>query len=1111
MELQELRPGVIIKGPNWSEPVEINYVEYDDSYVHIIGRTTLTSQHIDQYIPLSDLQDISLNIIRTDFTCEPWKAFAALETKRYRLASLYDPLLAVNTSKIDPLPHQIEAVYGYILKLPRIRFLIADDPGAGKTIMAGLIIKELKLRNLVKRILIVVPGHLKDQWRRELKDRFDESFVIVDRGLLKDHYNENVWEVYNQIITSMDFAKKEDILPSLSSSKFDLVIVDEAHKMSAMVYGDKVEKTDRYKLGEVLSRRTTHLLFLTATPHKGDPENFRLLIDLLEPGFFANADMLNQSIMNKDNPLFIRRMKEDLKDFEGKPLFLPRYVKTIQFRLSEDEKRLYNDLSRYVSEQYNKAINNEKKRGVAFALVILQRRLASSVYALLKSLERRKERLEDILNEVRQINTTAIETEDLEEVDEMSEHERWEVERRWETVSLAENREELKKEIITLDSLIEQARSIISKEIEVKLTQLKNTMADLNLKYPNTKILIFTESKDTLDYLTSKIRSWGYSVNFIHGDMSLEDRIEAEKIFKNETQVMVATEAAGEGINLQFCNLMINYDIPWNPNRLEQRMGRIHRYGQSKEVYVFNLIATDTREGRVLLRLFDKLDEIRRALGDKVFDVVSEIIYNRNLSQLMLEAASNARSIEEILRELDIKVDEEYIRKVKEDLGESLATKYIDYTRLKEMQEKAKENRLIPEYTETFFKRVFEKIGGRYHERKDKFLSVDRIPYEIRYIANEDSFKKRFGSLLDSYKKITFDKDVAFNNPDAEFVSFGHPLFEAILEYVDRNYSTELNKGSVFIDPEGKLNGYILFYEGEIKDGTNTTAGKSLYAYYYDLSSGNVKSVSPTIIWDLAEGEPIKEEDADIEEVKKKVFPKVIEEHRKYMERLREDRKRQGEIKTKYGVKSLEILITELDKELIDLCDRKEKGENVDLVINNKREQMRRYERSKKELEDLIEKEQRLTMSTPSFIGIIRVLPRLSDDSMYSDEEIERLGMEIVMRYERENGREPEDVSKENLGFDIRSRDSNGKVRYIEVKARADAGTAVALTQNEWFKAQRLGDDYYLYVVWNARDPNTRPYIIRNPVANLKVNQKVEIVRYIVPATEIESKGVQGG
>jgi len=772
-------------------------------------------------------------------------------------------------------------------------------------------------------------------------------------------------------------------------------------------------------------------------------------------------------------------------------------------------KRLYNDLSRYVSEQYNKAMNNEKKRGVAFALVILQRRLASSVYAVLKSLERRKKRLEDILNEARHINTTEIEDLNFEEVDEMSEKERWEVEGRWETVSLAKNKDELKTEIETLDKLIEQARSIINKEIEVKLTQLKNTIADLNSAYPNTKILIFTESKDTLDYLSNKIRSWGYSVNVIHGNMSLDDRIEAEKIFKNETQVMVATEAAGEGINLQFCNLMINYDIPWNPNRLEQRMGRIHRYGQNKETYIFNLITIDTREGRVLSRLFEKLDEIKRALGDKVFDVVSEILYNKNLSQLMLEAAANARSMDEILKELDIKVDEEYIRKVKEDLGESLATKYIDYTRLKEMAEKARENRLIPEYTEAFFKRVFEKIGGRYHERKDRFLSIDRIPYEIRQIANEDSFKKRFGSLLESYKKITFDKDIAFNNPDTEFVSFGHPLFEAILEYVDRNYSTELKKGSVFIDPEGKLDGYILFYEGEVRDGTGAIAGKSLYAYYYDLSSGDMKSVSPTIIWDLAEGEPIKEE-VDVEEVKKKVFPKVIDEHKKYMEKLREDRKRQGEIKTKYGVKSLEILIMELDRELIDLYDRKERGENVDLVIWNKEEQKKKYQRNKEELEELIEKEKRLTMSTPSFIGIVRVLPRVVEESMYSDEEIEKLGMEIVMRYEKENGREPEDVSKENLGFDIRSRDSNGKVRYIEVKARADAG-AVALTQNEWFKAQRLGDDYYLYVVWNVKDPNTRPYIIRNPAANIQVNQKIEMVRYIVPATEIESKGVQGG
>jgi SNF2 family DNA or RNA helicase len=1109
--VSELRPGVVITGSKWPEPVELKKVEKEGSYIHIVGSTTTTGQHIDQFIPLSEIAQISVSVVRTDFSSEPWRIFLALEAKRYRFASLYDPLLAMNASKVDPLPHQIEAVYGYILKLPRIRFLIADDPGAGKTIMAGLIIKEMKLRNMVKRILIVVPGHLKDQWRRELKERFEEEFIVMDRGLLEAHYGENVWERYNQIITSMDFAKREEILPSLRSVKFDLVVVDEAHKMSADTYGDKVTKTDRYRLGEVLSRvADPHLLFLTATPHKGDPENFRLFIDLLEPGFFETSEMLHESIINKDNPLFIRRMKEDLKDFEGRPLFLPRHVKTVGFRLSDDEKKLYNDVSRYVSEQYHRVISKDKSKdkrsGIAFALVILQRRLASSTYAILKSLERRKRRLEDIIHGVER--TSAPEhTFDFEEVEEMSEEDRWKNEELWETLSVAENMQELYSEIDTLDGLIEQAKAIIQREIEVKVSQLRKTMEELNLKFPGTKILIFTESKDTLDYLEMKIRSWGYSVNVIYGGMDLEKRVKAERIFKNERQVMVATEAAGEGINLQFCNLMINYDLPWNPNRLEQRMGRIHRYGQTKEVFVFNLIATDTREGQVLSKLFDKLDEIKNALqSEKVFDVISEVLYGKNLSQLMMEAAASARSIDEILKELDIKVNEDYIRRIRENLGESLATKYIDYTRLREMAEKARENRLIPEYTEAFFKKAFEKAGGRYPKRKDKFLTIESIPYEIRQIAGEDSFKKRFGAMMRSYPKITFDKDIGFRTPDSEFVSFGHPLFEAVLEWVDRAISPDLKKGSIFIDPEGKLDGYIVFFEGEVRDGTGAVAGKSLFAYYYELHSGDVRSISPTIMWDLADGKPSGEV-IDVDAVKEKVLPNVLAELEEYKKRLTADRQNQGKIKRKYGVSSLEKLIMNLDGELIELNERKERGENVDIVIRNKEEQKRRYETSKKDLEELIEREQNLTMSNPSFVGIVRVLPKAeTEEAMYRDEEVERIGMKIVMQFERENEREPEDVSKGNRGFDIISREKDGSIRYIEVKARAGVG-AVALTQNEWFKAQRLGNDYYLYVVWNAgKDLNTKPFIIQNPVANLQVDHKVEIVRYIIPATEIESR-----
>lgn len=672
-----------------------------------------------------------------DFSAPGSETFLSIEAERYRFASLFDPLLAMNTSKIDPLPFQIEAVYGYILKLPRIRFLIADDPGAGKTIMAGLIIKELKLRGVVNRILIVVPGHLKDQWRREMKEKFQEPFTMIDRGLLDAHYAENVWRRESQVITSMDFAKGKEILPALGSVEWDLVIVDEAHKMAAYMYGNKLSRTERYKLGKALSDNSDHLLFLTATPHKGDPENFRLFLDLLVRGFFATQKLIDASLENKDNPLFIRRLKEDLKDFEGKPIFTNRYPKTIKFRLSDKEQVLYNELSKYVISQYNVALQSDKRRNVAFALLILQRRMASSTYALLRSLERRKEKLEGLLKGeelVKEMPMTAI---DLEEVEDYEEEKRWEHEKRWETLSIAENMAELEKEISTLSNLIEKAKAILREECEVKLSELKKAIEEgfkkIREMHGNEKILIFTESKDTLEYLVKRIKSWGYTANFIHGGMRLEERINAEKIFQHETQVMVATEAAGEGINLQFCHLMINYDIPWNPNRLEQRMGRVHRYGQQKDVYVFNLVADSTREGKVLAKLFDKLEEIRKAVGsDKVFDVIGDTFYGKNLHQLVLDAVANARSMDDIIKELDIKVDENYIQEIKEALGESLATRHIDYTRIKEMADKAKEYRLIPEYVEEFFKRAFRQAEGKFRIRKDGFMVIDSIPYEIR-------------------------------------------------------------------------------------------------------------------------------------------------------------------------------------------------------------------------------------------------------------------------------------------------------------------------------------------------------------------------------------------
>ncbi|CUT01677.1 helicase-related protein [Candidatus Kryptobacter tengchongensis] len=1097
-----MKEGSIIEGPFWPEPVEIKKIEKIGEYIHIIGASIHSKSFIEQLIPESEIDKIRVRETTLNFTSDGLEAFLAVEAIRFKFASLFDPLLAMNVSKIDPLPFQIEAVYGYILKLPKIRFLIADDPGAGKTIMAGLVIKELKLRRLAHRILIVVPGHLKDQWIRELKEKFQETFTLIDRYTFRSLYGENPWQRENQVITSIDFAKQEEILPSLSSVFWDLVIVDEAHKMAAYKYGDKTSKTERYRLGEVLSRNSKNLLFLTATPHKGDPENFRLFLDLLEPGFFATTELIEESLKNRDNPLFIRRLKEDLKDFEGRPIFTNRYPKTIKFRLSDEEKNLYNELSKYVISQYNKALLIDKKRNVAFALLILQRRMASSTYALFKSLERRKERLENLLEEPDfEKRTFLIEFEEVEDYDEK---ERWEEEKKWETLTLAENKKELEEEIAIISKLMDIAKEIVNNEKEVKLKELKKAIEEGLKKIKeiqgNEKILIFTESKDTLEYLVSKIKSWGYSVNFIHGGMSLEERIKAEKTFRDETQIMVATEAAGEGINLQFCHIMINYDIPWNPNRLEQRMGRIHRYGQQKDVYMFNLVAEDTREGEVLSKILDKLEEIRNALGsDKVFDVIGDVFYGKNLYQLILEAVANARNLDEIIKDLDIRIDEEYIQKIKESLGESLATRYIDYTRIKEMAEKAKEYRLIPEYVEEFFKKAFEKAGGKFKVRRDGFLTIESIPYELKKIAEDFNFKNKYGIISKSYPKATFDKEIAFKNPDAEFISFGHPLLEALIEWINKKYLENLQLGAVFEDPSGRYDGVIWFFEGEVKDGKGDVAGKSIMAIYQD--DNGMKEVNPAILWDLV---PKKQnEDITLKFTKEQVRAYAIGFVEEYKKKILEERKRQAEIKEKYGVKSLEYYIGELDQEILELQERKEKGENVDIAIRNKEEQKRRYEEALKNLKKEIEQEINLTISMPQFLGAILVRPSSSPE-MVGDEEIERIGMEIAMRYEKEQGREPEDVSKENLGFDIRSK-GKGEIRYIEVKARKDEGP-VALTSNEYFKAKRFKEQYWLYVVANATS-SPKLYLINNPAENLKFEEKIEVVRFIVSPQEWKNKG----
>jgi superfamily II DNA or RNA helicase len=831
-------------------------------------------------------------------------------------------------------------VYHHILKNSNIRFLLADDPGAGKTIMAGLLFKELKYRGLVNRVLIVVPGHLKDQWLREMKERFQEKFLIVDRGVMNASWGQNIWTENHQIITSLDFAKQENVMFALKDSSWDLVIVDEAHKMSAYRYGDKISKTVRYQFGELISQITKYLLFLTATPHRGDPENFRLFLDLLQPGFFANSEMLAASIQNKDNPLFLRRLKEDLRDLDNVPLLPPRQVETVKYKLSEAEMELYNTVTTYVEQNFNKALQKEK-RNVAFALTILQRRLASSVRAVRKSLERRRDRLQELYKKgqlLQDLDYTEDYLEDLEE------DLRWQKEEELlEKLTSAETLEELKEEIEKLDELVLLAKEVEKQEIETKLNRLREVIEEERLRETGTKLLIFTESRDTLEYLAEKIgKKWGYTVTIVHGGMGMDARIRAEHEFKNRAQVMVATEAAGEGINLQFCWLMVNYDIPWNPNRLEQRMGRIHRYGQRNEVHIYNLVAAGTREGRILEKLFEKLNRMREHLGsDRVFDVIGDILPGASLKDLILEAIAGKRTMEEILAEIERVPDEEAIRRVKEATMEALATRHLDLSRIIDEQRTAKENRLVPEYIEKFFQRAAQKLEIKCEKRQDGLWRVSSVPFEVRNQPYE--FKIKYGEAYREYLKASFEKEAAFN-AQAEFITMGHPLMEAVLETVFKKYRQDAVRGAVFIDPDGRKNGLLWFLIGEIKDGRGEIAGRRLLCIHQAVD-GRFYSVSPSVLWDLKPqagsaglaGQASSLVNAPLvvaPELETEVLPASKENviaftlnHQllPYREELLQQRQRDAALKEKYGLASIESLILESEAKIADYDMKRER------------------------------------------------------------------------------------------------------------------------------------------------------------------------------------------
>ena len=729
LDYSDIKPNVILRGPLFPEPVQVITVIPMGDAIKLIGKGLNTGKLHDPILSAEQLATLEITPEDEPFDGDAGNFRLGVEAMRLALAYEYDPYFTLSIARVDPLPHQLEAVYDYFLKLPRIRFLLADDPGAGKTIMAGLLIKELKIRGLIKRILIVSPANLTFQWQREMQDKFREHFEVLRSDILRANYGSNPWQERNQIVTSMPWVSIiEDAKESLLRSHWDLIVVDEAHKMSAY---SQDHKTLAYQLGEALSDRTDHLLLMTATPHKGDPENFSLFLRLLDKDVYADIKSLEEAMRRHEAPFYLRRVKEAMVSFPDpdtgkvKSLFTRRLVKTIEFEIDSDEWDLYNSLTEYVQEQSIKAAQDDSARGRAlgFTMAMLQRRFASSIYALRRSLERIKDKREKVLKDPEGYRQQQKLKKVPEDYDELPEEEQQEILDDLESVVASVDPDALKEEIFQLGKLIDQARLLEQREVESKLRKLKDVLTEQGVfKDPKMKLLLFTEHKDTLDYLAGdgkdgrplgKLREWGLSVTQIHGGMKIGDRdtpgtrINAERVFKEECQVMAATEAAGEGINLQFCWFMINYDIPWNPMRLEQRMGRIHRYGQEKDCLILNFVSTKTREGRVLQKLFERIEQIEKDLDPqntgKVFNVLGDVLPANQLERMLRDMYANITSEDAIKSRIVEEVDIDRFRKITEHTLEGLAKKELNLSAIIGKSEEAKERRLVPEVIEDFF------------------------------------------------------------------------------------------------------------------------------------------------------------------------------------------------------------------------------------------------------------------------------------------------------------------------------------------------------------------------------------------------------------------------
>ncbi len=1107
-----LKPNVLIKSSLYPEVVRVISSSPMGSSLKVQAVGLETNRFYDQILNAAQIEQLAFIKQAESFDADPRRFRLAVDALRWGLAYEYDPYFSLAIARVDPLPHQLEAVYDYFLKSGRIRFLLADDPGAGKTIMAGLLLKELKIRGLAQRVLIVAPANLTFQWQREMKDKFREDFEVLRGDTLRANYGQNPWQEKNQVVTSVSWVSRiEDARESLLRANWDLIIVDEAHKMSA--YSEK-KKTLAYKLGEELSKLTDHYLLMTATPHKGDPDNFCLFLELLDKDVYGDVKSLHKAMEDNAAPFYLRRTKESLVTFpdpetgQVTKLFTKREVKTIDFTIDDEEADFYHELTRYVEDQSIKASQDDSGRGRAlgFTMAMLQRRFASSMFAVRRSLERMKDRREKILEDPEAYRQQKINSKLPDDFDDLTEQEQQNILTNLENVVASIDPQDLRDEIVELTKLIRMALELETGEVESKLVKLKEVINKYRLfDDPKMRLLIFTEHKDTLDYLVLKLRDWGLSVTQIHGGMKIGDRntpntrIFAEREFRESCQVLIATEAAGEGINLQFCWLMVNYDIPWNPVRLEQRMGRIHRYGQEKDCLILNFVSTNTREGRVLSKLFERISAIESDLDPeqtgKVFNVLGDLFPSNHLERMVRDMYSRNLTEDVIKARIVEQVDLQHFQEITNSTLEGLAKRELDLSKLLDKTVDAKEKKLTPESIEDFFVDAATEAGltPKLVRKHSHEYRVGRLPRTLMQIG--DRLERDYGKLGRKYKNIVFDKNLLKEDATLEWVTPGHPLFEAVRFSVLESTQADLKQGAIFYDLNRHEPSCLDVFVAEVRDGRSNVLHKKLFVVETSIA-GTMSVKQPEVFLDLAIAPPETTPPdpsclPSLASVETHLYEKALEP---FLNEVQEERRHTIEKIQAHMKISLNTIIDKVQCQLFELMDQKASGSEEQGLEGR----IKQFEDRLDDLNDRLEnRTEQLNQEINCVIGGIHhygrawVLPHPDRDSptmatMVSDAEIERIAVEAVIAHEEAQGYQVESVESQNRGFDLISRKPHPEdpytatdVRFIEVKGRAGVG-AVALSRNEYRTAKRLKRDYWLYVVFNcATQPEVYP--IRDP------------------------------